>query len=53
MKATDGTTYDIDFFMSGKPGGMKVTETSVHKVNGKPLSNWKEGGVWKKVSVSG
>jgi hypothetical protein len=52
MKATDGTTYDIDFFMSGKPGSMKVTETSVHKVNGKPLYNWKEeGGVWKKVSA--
>jgi len=51
MKATDGTTYDIDFFMSGKPGDMKVTETSVHKVNGKPLYNWQEeGGVWKKVS---
>src|SRR6266852_1713608 len=51
MKATDGTTYDIDFLMSGKPGDMKVTETSVHKVNGKPLYNWKEeGGVWKKVS---
>jgi len=50
MKATDGTTYDIDFFMTGKPGDMKVTETSVHKVNGKPLYNWKEeGGVWKKV----
>lgn len=52
MKATDGTTYDIDFFMSGKPGDMKVTETSVHKVNGKPLYNWKEeGGVWKKISA--
>jgi hypothetical protein len=51
MKATDGVTYDIDFFMSGKPGDMKVTETSVHKINGKPLYNWKEeGGVWKKVS---
>jgi hypothetical protein len=52
MKATDGMTYDIDFFMSGKPGDMKVTETSVHKVNGKPLYNWKEeNGVWKKVSI--
>lgn len=51
MKASDGTTYDIDFFMSGKPGNMKVTETSVHKVNGKALYNWKEdNGVWKKVS---
>jgi hypothetical protein len=52
MKATDGTTYDIDFFMTGKAGDMKVTDTSVHKVNGKPLYNWKEeGGVWKKVST--
>src|SRR5438477_5477158 len=51
MKAADGTTYDIDFFMTGQPGAMKVTETSVHKVNGKPLYNWKEeNGVWKKVS---
>jgi|SRR5689334_12359090 hypothetical protein len=53
MKAGDGTTYDIDFFMTGKPGAMKVTETSVHKINGKPLYDWKEkGGVWKKVSKS-
>ena len=50
MKSADGTTYDIDFFLTGKPGDMNVTETSVHKVNGKPLYNWKEeGGVWKKV----
>jgi hypothetical protein len=53
MKATDGTIYDIDFFMAGQPGSMRVTETSIHKINGKPLYNWKEeGGVWKKVRVS-
>ena len=53
MKAAAGTIYDIDFFMAGQPGSMRVTETSVHKVNGKPLYNWKEeGGVWKKVRVS-
>jgi hypothetical protein len=53
MKATDGTIYDIDFFMAGQPGSMRVTETSVHKVNGKALYNWKEeGGVWKKVRIS-
>src|SRR6266480_872248 len=52
MKATDGTTYDIDFFLTGEPGKMKVTETSVHKVNGKPLYNWKEeNGTWKKISA--
>ena len=53
MKAAGGTIYDIDFFMAGQPGSMTVTETSVHKINGKPLYNWKEqGGVWKKVRVS-
>ena len=53
MKGTGGTIYDIDFFMAAQPGSMKVTETSVHKVNGKPLYNWKEeGGVWKRVRVS-
>jgi hypothetical protein len=53
MKATDGRIYDIDFFMAGQPGNVKVTETSVHKINGKPLYNWKEeGGVWKRVRVS-
>ena len=53
MKAADGTSYDIDFLLTGKPGAMKVTETFVHKVNGKPLYNWKEeGGVWKRISRS-
>ena len=53
MKGADGKIYDIDFFMLVKPGKLTVTETSVHKINGKPLYNWKqEGGVWKKVPVS-
>jgi hypothetical protein len=53
MKAANGTIYDIDFFMAGQPGSTRVTETSVHKVNGKPLYNWKEeNGVWKRVRAS-
>jgi len=53
MKATDGKTYDIDFFLTGQPGKMKVTETSVHKVDGKPLYDWKEeNGTWHKVPAS-
>jgi hypothetical protein len=53
MKGADGKIYDIDFFMSVKPGKLTVTETSVHKINGKALYNWKqEGGVWKKVKAS-
>jgi hypothetical protein len=53
MKATDGKTYDIDFFLNGQPSDMKVTDTSVHKIDGKPLYNWKEeNGKWNKVPVS-
>ncbi|MEO8951119.1 MAG: hypothetical protein ABI362_03805 [Chthoniobacterales bacterium] len=52
MKATNGKTYDIDFFLDGQPGSMKVTDTSVHKVDGKPLYNWKEeDGKWEKVPL--
>jgi hypothetical protein len=52
MKGTDGKTYDIDFFLTGQPGKMKVTETSVHKIDGKPLYDWKEeNGKWQKVST--
>src|SRR5436305_4028999 len=53
MKGTDGKTYDIDFFLTGQPGTMKVTDTAVHKIDGKPLYNWKEqNGKWSKVPVS-
>jgi hypothetical protein len=53
MKGTDGKTYDIDFFLTGQPGAMKVTETAVHKIDGKPLYNWKEqNGKWEKVPAS-
>src|SRR5262252_10366817 len=53
MKGTDGRIYDIDFFMVLQPDKLNITSTSVHKINGKPLYNWKEDkGVWKKVPVS-
>src|SRR5215217_1844866 len=49
----DGKTYDIDFFLTGQPGKMKVTDTAVHKIDGKPLYNWKEeNGKWNKVPAS-
>jgi hypothetical protein len=52
MKGTDGKLYDVDFFMAVQGSKLNITETSVHKINGKPLYNWKqEGGVWKKVKV--
>src|SRR6476659_10220052 len=53
MKGTDGKVYDIDFLMAVQSDKLTVTQTSVHKINGKPLYNWRqEGGVWKKVKVS-
>ena len=53
MKSADGKTYDIDFFLTGDPGKMSVTETSVHKIDGKPLYNWKEeNGKWQKTPAS-
>ncbi len=53
MKGSDGKIYDIDFFMAVGARSLKITETSVHKINGKPLYNWKEqNGVWKKVRIS-
>ena len=53
MKAADGKIYDIDFFLSGPAGGMKVTDTTVHKIDGKPLYDWKEkDGKWQKVPAS-
>ena len=54
MKGTDGKTYDIDFFLTGQPGQMRVAETSVHKIDGKPLYDWKEdNGKWHKVTAAG
>jgi transglutaminase-like putative cysteine protease len=37
-----GDVYDVDFFMEGEPGKMTVTETTVHKLNGKPFYSWKQ-----------
>lgn len=49
-----GDVYDIDFFMNGEPGNMNVTETKVHKLNGKPFYSWKqnkEDKTWYRVAV--
>ena len=50
-----GDVYDVDFFLSGDPGAMDVTETTVHKLNGKPFYTWKqrEDKTWHRVSVEG
>ena len=50
-----GDVYDVDFFLEGEPGSMQVTETSVHKLNGKPFYSWKqrEDKTWHRVPVEG
>jgi len=48
---TKGDVYDVDFFLAGDPGAMTVTETTVHKKNGKPFYYWeqKPDGTWHHV----
>ena len=37
-----GDVYEVDFFLRGDPGNMVVTETTLHKLNGKPFYSWKQ-----------
>jgi len=48
-----GDVYDVDFFLEGEPGNMTVTETTLHKLNGKPFYTWKqrENKTWYKLPV--
>ncbi|HYN43307.1 MAG TPA: transglutaminase domain-containing protein, partial [Thermoanaerobaculia bacterium] len=49
-----GDVYDVDFFLDGGAGDMKVTETTVHKLNGQPFYAWEqeEDKTWHRVDVS-
>lgn len=39
----DGTVYDVDFFLRGTdPDALTVTETIVHKIDGRPLYAWEQ-----------
>ena len=48
-----GDVYDVDFFLDGDPGSMSVTETTLHKLNGKPFYTWKqrEDKTWYRMPV--
>ena len=43
LATESGDVYDVDFFMQGTPDNMQVTQTDVHKLNGKPYYTWKKG----------
>ncbi|MBM4293439.1 MAG: transglutaminase domain-containing protein [Deltaproteobacteria bacterium] len=48
-----GDVYDVDFFLAGEPAAMKVTETTVHKINGQPYYAWeqKSDGAWHRIPL--
>jgi len=48
-----GDVYDVDFFLAGDPAGMKVIETTVHKINGRPFYAWeqKSDGTWHRLPL--
>lgn len=50
-----GDVYDVDFFLEGSPGNMTVTETTLHKLNGKPFYTWKrrKDRTWFRVPIQG
>jgi transglutaminase-like putative cysteine protease len=50
---TAGDVYDVDFFLSGRPGSMVVTETTLHKLNGIPFYVWQQDKDknWKRAAV--
>lgn len=51
MKDPFGKTIDVDFFLS-KDGKLEMSDTTVHKVEGKRRYDWKEEkGFWKRVPV--
>jgi hypothetical protein len=51
FKATDGTMVDVDFFMKEEGKDLKVTDTTVHKINGKARYNYQQkDGVWVRVA---
>jgi len=50
----NGDVHDVDFFLHGDAGTMKVTRTIPHKLNGIPYYYWQENskGIWETVPVS-
>jgi hypothetical protein len=50
FKAEDGSMVDVDFFLKKTGDELAVTDTSVHKVDGKPRYHYEEkDGAWVKV----
>jgi hypothetical protein len=51
FKAADATMVDVDFFLKKDGDKLAVTDTTVHKVDGKARYNYEEkNGVWVRVA---
>jgi hypothetical protein len=49
FKAADGTAVDVDFFLKKEGERLVVTDTSVHKIDGKARYTYREkNGVWER-----
>ena len=54
FKAADGTEVDVDFFLKKEADRLALTDTSVHKINGKARYSYREkDGVWERVAEKG
>ncbi len=54
FKAADGTMVDVDFFLKKEGDALAVTDTTVHKINGKARYSYQEkDGVWVRVAEKG
>ena len=54
FKAADGTKVDVDFYLKKDGEALAVTDTTVHKINGKARYNYEEkDGVWIRVAGKG
>jgi hypothetical protein len=53
FKAPDATMVDVDFFLKKDGDKLAVTDTTVHKIDGKARYNYEEkNGVWERVEKS-
>ena len=51
FQAADATTVDVDFFLKKDGDKLAVTDTTVHKIDGKARYNYEEkNGVWVRVA---
>jgi hypothetical protein len=54
FKADDGTMVDVDFYLKKDGDKLAVTDTTVHKINGKARYHYEEKkGVWVRVAETG